>query len=50
LKKEEEIFQNSRKGRTLWAQGRVCAKAQNWELMENIYGISTSAPKLEIGV
>lgn len=50
MKKEEEIFQNSRKGRTLWAQGRVCAKAQNWELMENIYGISTSAPKLEIGV
>ena len=43
LKKEEEIFQNSRKGRTLQAQGRVCAKAQKWELVENIYGISTSA-------
>lgn len=50
LKEKEESFQNSRKGRTLQAQGRVCAKPQKWELIENIYGISTSAQNLKIGI
>lgn len=36
LKKEEEIFQNSRKGRNTRNRERACAKAKG-ELVENIY-------------